>query len=210
MPAGSIERTNARKEEIINACEKLYQTMNFKDITLKDIGNETSFSRTSIYNYFQTKEEIFLALLKREYDLWIQSLGDVTEAHEKMSDEEIADTLAKTLEQRPQLLKILSMNHYDLEENSRMEHLVEFKVSYGNALKTVGEMLSKFRPDMDEKKRREFVYTFFPFMFGIYPYTVVSEKQKEAMTEAGVDYTYSSLYEFIYNAVQRMLPNRTE
>ena len=30
MPAGSIERTSARKEEIINACEKLYQTMNFK------------------------------------------------------------------------------------------------------------------------------------------------------------------------------------
>ena len=58
MPAGSIERTNARKEEIINACEKLYQTMSFKDITLKEIGKETSFSRTSIYNYFQTKEEM--------------------------------------------------------------------------------------------------------------------------------------------------------
>ena len=65
MPAASAERTNARKEEIVNACEKLYQTMSFKDITLKEIGKETSFSRTSIYNYFQTKEEIFLALLKR-------------------------------------------------------------------------------------------------------------------------------------------------
>lgn len=64
MPARSEERTNARKEEIINACEMLYQTMNFKDITIKEIGNVTSFSRTSIYNYFETKEEIFLALLK--------------------------------------------------------------------------------------------------------------------------------------------------
>jgi len=34
MPKGSPERTAARKEEIINACEKLYQTMSFKDITL--------------------------------------------------------------------------------------------------------------------------------------------------------------------------------
>ena len=34
MPARSEERTNARKEEIINACEMLYQTMNFKDITI--------------------------------------------------------------------------------------------------------------------------------------------------------------------------------
>ena len=68
MPAGSEARTNARKEEIINACEELYQTVSFKDITLKDIAAKTTFSRTSIYNYFQTKEEIFLALLKREYD----------------------------------------------------------------------------------------------------------------------------------------------
>lgn len=205
MPAGSIERTNARKEEIINACEKLYQTMSFKDITLKEIGKETSFSRTSIYNYYQTKEEIFLALLKREYDSWITQLNDVTESKDTMSDDEIADVLARTLDEHKQLLKIMSMNHYDLEENSRMEQLVEFKVSYGNALKAVMAMLAKFRKDMDIEKRQEFVYSFFPFMFGIYPYTVVTEKQKEAMKLAGVDYTYSSLYDLTFVAVKRIL-----
>lgn len=207
MPAGSMERTNARKEEIINACEKLYQTMSFKDITLKKIGKETSFSRTSIYNYFQTKEEIFLALLKREYDQWIAQLNKAMESKENMTDDEIADILAKTLDEHQQLLKIMSMNHYDLEENSRMELLVEFKVSYGNALKTVMAMLAKFRKDMDIEKRQEFVYSFFPFMFGIYPYTVVTEKQKEAMRLAGVDYTYSSLYDLTFVAARRMLKN---
>lgn len=207
MPAGSIERTNARKEEIINACEKLYQTMSFKDITLKEIGKETSFSRTSIYNYFQTKEEIFLALLKREYDSWIDQLNEATEGHETMTDDEIADVLARTLDHHRQLLKIMSMNHYDLEENSRMELLVEFKASYGNAMKTVMAILARFRKDMDAKKRQEFIYSFFPFMFGIYPYTVVTEKQREAMKLAGVDYTYSSLYDLTFVAVKRMLKN---
>ena len=70
MPKGSEELTNARKEEIINACASLYETMGFKDITIRDIGAKTSFTRTSIYNYFQTKEEIFLALLQREYEHW--------------------------------------------------------------------------------------------------------------------------------------------
>ena len=207
MPAASAERTNARKEEIVNACEKLYQTMSFKDITLKEIGKETSFSRTSIYNYFQTKEEIFLALLKREYDLWITQIKEEIETHETLSDDGIADVLAKTLCDRRQLLKIMSMNHYDLEENSRMEQLVEFKVSYGTAMKTVMQLLEKFRSDMDEKKRQEFIYSFFPFMFGIYPYTVVSEKQKQAMEQAGVNYIYSSLYDLTCNAVRKMLKN---
>ena len=205
MPAGSIERTNARKEEIINACEKLYQTMSFKDITLKEIGKETSFSRTSIYNYFQTKEEIFLALLKREYDAWIRELCEAMESEETMTDDQIADVLARTLDNHRQLLKIMSMNHYDLEENSRMELLVEFKVSYGNAMKTVMAMLAKFRKDMDIEKRQEFVYSFFPFMFGIYPYTVVTDKQKKAMEEAGVDYTYNSVYELTKAAIKKLL-----
>ena len=74
MPRGSEELTNARKEEIINACASLYETMSFRDITIRDIGEKTSFTRTSIYNYFQTREEIFLALLKREDEMWSGSL----------------------------------------------------------------------------------------------------------------------------------------
>lgn len=74
MPKGSEKLTNARKEEIINACASLYRTMSFRDITIRDIGEKTSFTRTSIYNYFQTREEIFLALLKREHEMWSGSL----------------------------------------------------------------------------------------------------------------------------------------
>ena len=75
------------------------------------------------------------------------------------------------------------------------------------AMKTVTAMLTKFRKDMDIEKRQEFIYSFFPFMFGIYPYTVVTEKQKEAMKLAGVDYTYSSLYDLTFVAARRMLKN---
>lgn len=205
MPAGSIKRTNARKEEIINACEKLYRTMSFKEITIKEIGNVTSFSRTSIYNYYETKEEIFLALLKREYDTWVLNLKEIIEKNNKMNNEQIAKAIAHSLDERQQLLKILSMNHYDLEENSRMELLIEFKVSYGNALKTMTKLLEKFRPDIDGRKRKEFIYAFFPFMFGIYPYTVVTEKQKEAMKAAKIDYVYSSVYDLTYVEVKKLL-----
>ena len=84
---------------------------------------------------------------------------------------------------------------------------MDFKVSYGNALKTVRKILAVFKTDMDTQKQQDFVYSFFPFMFGIYPYTVVTEKQKKAMESAGVDYTYRSLYDLTFVAVKRMLKN---
>ena len=205
MPRGSPELTNARKEEIINACEKLYQTMSFKEITLKEIGNATSFTRTSIYNYFQTKEEIFLALLQREYTLWVADLEQLMEENAVLTKDEFADKLARSLERRGQLLKIMSMNHYDMESSSRPERLTEFKMAYGRSLYTVMRCLEQYFPDMSALDKQDFLYTFFPFMFGIYPYTVVTEKQRRAMEEAGVNYVFMTVYEIAYSCIKRLL-----
>lgn len=205
MPKGSKELTAARKDEIITACAELYKTMSFKEITIKDIGMVTSFTRTSIYNYFQTKEEIFLALLQREYELWIGKLEQIQARHENMTRMEFASALAHSLEERPDLLKLLSMNLYDMEENSRMERLIEFKVVYGRSLDQVDGCLIRFFPEMTKQERRDFIYLFFPFMFGIYPYTVVTEKQRRAMAQAGVDYADISIYEMLYAQVKKLL-----
>ena len=205
MPKGSPERTAARKEEIISACEKLYQTMSFKDITLKEIGNETSFSRPTIYNYFQTKEEIFLALFEREYVRWNAELQSILQDNETLSKEQIADELATSLANRGQLLKLLSMNNFDMEANSRPELLVSFKVAYGESIKCVRSILTKFCPEKSPQEIQNILYVFFPFMFGIYPYTAVTDKQREAMKQANVDYVYQSIFEITNNCLLKLL-----
>lgn len=83
MRCERTQRTDrARKEEIITACAEPYKTMSFKEITLKEIGSATSLTRTSIYNYFQKKEEIFLALLQREYERWNDRLRQIQAEHD--------------------------------------------------------------------------------------------------------------------------------
>ena len=205
MPKGSPERTAARKEEIISACEKLYQTMSFKDITLKEIGNETSFSRPTIYNYFQTKEEIFLALYEREYDRWNGELTEILQNNETLTKEQIAEKIATSIANREQLLKLLSMNNYDMEANSRPELLTSFKVAYGESVRNVCRILTKFCPEKSVQEIQDFIYVFFPFMFGIYPYTAVTDKQREAMKQANVDYVYQSIFEITNNCLLKLL-----
>ena len=105
MPKGSVELINSRKEEIVAACRKLYETMSYKEITLKEIAEETSFTRPSIYNYFETKEEIFLALFGKEYELFSQDLDRLCAENERLSLDELASALAQALEKRMMLLK---------------------------------------------------------------------------------------------------------
>ena len=202
MPKGSPELTASRKEEIINACEKLYQTMSFKEITIRDIGAVTSFTRTSIYNYFQTKEEIFLSLMQREYELWAAEVNTLAEEHNTMSANDFAAAMAHSLEKHEQLLKLLAMNHYDMEENSRPERLTEFKVAYGASLDAVRACVKKFFPETDCES---FIFVFFPFLFGVYPYSVATQKQLDAMREAGMKFKMHSIYEIIYSCVMQLL-----
>lgn len=202
MPKGSPELTASRREEIIAACEKLYQTMRFKEITLKEISVETSFSRPSIYNYFQTKEEIFLALMQREYAQWAQEVHAIAAEHDAMTAEAFAEAIAHSLEEREQLLKLLAMNHYDMEEHSRPERLTEFKVAYGASLDAVRGCLQKFFPAVDSER---FLFVFFPFLFGVYPYAVATEKQLNAMRDAKMEFRMHSIYELIYDCVMQLL-----
>lgn len=205
MPKASKELTESRTDEIIEACARLYAVKSFKDITIKDIAAATSFTRTSIYNYFQTKEEIFLSLFQREYVLWTDTLTRLCAENSAMSRMDFAQALAHSLEERTTLLKLLSMNLYDMEANSRMERLVEFKRAYGGAIRAVDMCLEKFFAEMSKQDRQDFIFAFFPFMFGIYPYTSVTQKQRGAMIQAGVEYVYMSVYELTVREVRRLL-----
>ena len=205
MPRESKKISNMRKDEIINACASLYETMGFRDITIRDIGNRTTFSRTSIYNYFQTKEEIFLALLQREHQAWADDLENIANENESLTAEEFADKVARSLEKRGYMLKLMCMNLYDMECSSRIENLVSFKLAYANTLKVLTHCLEKFFPDMASDDIQKFIYAFFPFLFGVYPYTSTTEKQKEAMEIANIDYIEHSVYEIVKPFIMKIL-----
>ena len=205
MRKGTPEEIARKREEIVDACEQLYQTTSFREITLKEISKITSFSRPTIYNYFETKEEIFLALFKREYDRWNEELTAIYEENDRLTKTELAGKIAQSLAGREQLLKLLSMNNYDMEANSRQELLTSFKESYGGSLRRMSRLLTKFCPDMSVSDIQNFIYIFFPFMFGIYPYTEVTEKQRTAMEEAGINYVYQTVYELTYSCLIRLL-----
>lgn len=205
MPRGSEALTNARREEIVDACAQLYGTMSFKDITIREIGKVTSCTRTSIYNYFETKEEIFLALLQREYALWNGQLRAIRESSEHLTRTGLADAMARSLEEREVMLKLLSTNLHDIEETSRMERLVEFKAVYAQTFREVEALLDKFLPALGDAERGTFVGSLFPFVYGIYPYAKVTPKQRAAMEQAGMDIEERSIYDIAFAGIRRLL-----
>lgn len=196
---------DVRKEEILNACDKLYQEKGFGEITIKDISAETSFSRPSIYNYFETKEEIFLGLLTRECSLWSEDLKELSENNKKLGIKDLAEKIGETLEKRKTLLKIMAMNIYEIEENSRLERLAEYKVVFKESMESFALLMRKNIPDISEDRLGQIRYAFFPFMNGIYPYVYPTKKQCQAMDQTGVTYKKTSIREVTANLLYQIL-----
>ena len=191
------ERAQARSEEIVNACEQLFKTMHYKDINIKEIAEKTTFSRPSIYNYFLTKEEIFLALLTREYKGWTKDLQKMEKVEGEDGRRTFAISSALILEKRTALLKLLSMDLNEMELNCRMEKLVEFKKVYGRMMVAFACAVKRLCEDMGDNEIDRFMYAYLPMVQGVYPYAFESDMQKAAMQQAGVSPTGKSLHELL-------------
>ncbi len=194
-----------RREEIMDACEELFAHEEYADINLKEISKITSFSRPTIYNYFTTKEEIFLALLTREYEHWIETIKKLMRDTATLSADEFAEKIADSFAAQPLMLRIISLNLQDLETRTRYEHVVIFKKAYGAMLRVMQEALDQYFPGFTTDKKEAILYAFFPFLYGVYPYTVVTEVQRQAMQEAGIDYKYKSEKQLIQACLLQLL-----
>ena len=205
MPKGSKELTKARKDEIVNACAELYDKMPYKEITPGKISELTSFTRTSIYNYFKTREEIFLALLQREYEEWTRALTALAESKTALDADGFAREIAHSLSCRGRMFKLLSVNIYEIEAESREENLVLFKRAYGAAIAALRACLRRFFPVLEKKDEEVFVYAFLPFLFGVYPYAHATQKQISAMQKAGVEVPSLSEFSLVSDFLKALL-----
>ena len=193
-----------RKEEIINACEKLYQKLDFKDINIKLIGDKISVGRTSIYNYFETKEEIFLALLEREYLKWNEDLINILTQNKKLKKENFIDKITESLIKRKTLLKLISINMFEMEANSRVENITNFKLTFKETVSLLEQCLSKFF-NVKNSEAEEITFTILPFLVGIYPYTSVKNKMKEAINKADFEYKFYTDKEMLKIGLSKIL-----
>lgn len=208
MPKGSPELTEKRKNEILDACEKIYRTQGFYGVTIKEISTEISLTRPAIYNYFETKEEILLGLLTREYGEWCGGLEGLAVSATAMDRRELSVQMAHTLEDKETLLRILNMNLFEIEQNSRVERLAEFKKLYQRSIKAMDAILKAYKPDVTDLECEGFHETFSAFLFGVFPFTKHTEKQKEAMELAGAEWNEPGIYDMVDRCLLKLIPEK--
>ena len=101
------------------------------------------------------------------------------------------------MQERRYFLKLISWNHYELEENSRTERLAEVQQITYNAIKTILMCLDNFFPSVTDTAKKEFQQNFFIFLYGIDSYTNGSNSQKKALQYSGITYNPIQVYDVV-------------
>ena len=74
--------TELRQKIILEAAENLFLSEGYDGTTMDQIAEESEFSKGTLYNYFKSKEELYLAIGVKAYDLIVQYTEDFTNKEE--------------------------------------------------------------------------------------------------------------------------------
>ena len=170
-----------RRQEILEACDTLYTNRGYDAVNLKEISEMTSITRTAIYTYYKTKEEIFLDILKQEYLNWQIDLEVGFSQIDTLSKEDYCNFLTNSLMNHEKLLKLLAEHYDSIENNSRSEKLSQYKRNIHPLFSTFFQGTKKFFPESTDNVAKHFRLFFFASVGSIYSMTNPTEKQIAAM-----------------------------
>ena len=183
--ARTQEQIKSRQNEILCACRKIYMEEGYEGVTLKKISDMTSFTRPAIYSYYKTKEEIFLDILKEEFSLWRADLLSRCASVSEYTRQQFCETLSDSICDRTALLELLAVHLNPIENNTRLERLVEFKKTVYEYFDVLKQETDRFFPNQETSEKDEFFNLFIIYINGLYPCVFHSKIQKEAMALVG-------------------------
>jgi AcrR family transcriptional regulator len=179
--ARTEEQKESRVAEIVAATARLYETHRLEDINLSLIAKEAKFTRSNLYKYFNTKEEIFLEFIKRDIERWRQDLLAAYERDRTYSVEEFASIWVRVLVKHPRFLRLQSILYTILEKNVSVQSLVDFKRRLNDDVSAVVELMCTVLPVCNQGKAAEFILLQSAMASGLYAMTNISDVQQEVL-----------------------------
>jgi len=207
--ARSDEQIEQRINEIVDATARLYEENRFEDITFAMIAKEANFTRSNLYRYFQTKEDIFLELMKHDLADWRK---DILEnfADGNPTVHEAAEISVALILKHKRLIKLFTILFTLLEPNSSLEALTAFKRKITEELGMVAQFLSTALPFSSVETAADFLTAQSSLAIGTYHMLDLTPKQKEAMQAIGMDTNPEYSRQKLVHAIELLLQGLTE
>lgn len=147
--ARSSEDKQARRDTILTAAAAAFVAEPFDVITVESVARRAGLAKGTVYLYFASKEELFLALTWEAIAGWLDALdAALRDTRRGAAAGSLARRIVSTLEGRRQLLRLLGILHAVLERNVAARAIVTFKASVLQRLVGTSDHLRRVLPHL--------------------------------------------------------------
>ena len=177
--ARTDDKKNERKEAIYKAALSLFNDKGYEGVSFNAIAVEAGFTKSNMYRYFSSKEDIFLNIFKSLFENWA---ADCTQKLQTLKQnpevKKFAETWVASHIPHPQFLDLTTILFVSLEGNSSYEQLLEFKTLSMGLLFQLAVEISKVYPEIEGEKAFRFLTLSFAASAN---YWAAESKQNEAL-----------------------------
>lgn len=178
--ARTEEKKNERKETIYKAAFKLFRENGYDNVSFNGIASESGFTKSNMYRYFSSKDEIFLNIFAGLFNEWFKEcIKNLKELKEGDDVSDFANTWVNSLLSHQQFLDLTPILFVSLERNSSYKQLLEFKELAKDLLFKISIEINRIFPKVEGEK----VYRFLNLCFAATSNFWAASKQNKALKE---------------------------
>ncbi len=172
----------AKKLEIVEVAARLFHEEDYGAITMSRIAREAGVAKGTLYLYFRTKEELFLALLMDRLQGWFADYAPLLrDLSGPMHPKDLAAVLAQAATTRPDLIRLIALLHGVLERNISVEQARDFKRQMLAFSMGLGQALERVFPMFQPGDGLHFCLYYYSIVVGLYQMSSPAPDVKEAL-----------------------------
>lgn len=152
----------SRKNEIFEATLSLFKELGYENVSFNRIAKEAGFTKSNMYRYFKSKEDIFLSIFGELFKTWqMNYMDELRTLKVNESYTVFAETWVDSYLKHPNFLDLVPLLFISLERNSSYEQLSKFKSMSKELLFEVSLEVCRVYPSLEPDRAFRLINTSF-------------------------------------------------
>jgi len=168
--AKSKEQKLKKRTLLLNEVNKMYQSKGFHEIKVLDIATNCGVSKGTVFNYFDSKETLFLTLLIQEYGKWFDGLNqrieDLDHSNEMMLIKVVTKYIDQSMGDNIRLFHLIGLGHSHLEHNVSLRMAEKYRRFLNDRASELGFQIASKVDSISRVQGIKIVVTLHTFFVG--------------------------------------------
>jgi AcrR family transcriptional regulator len=161
------EEKEERRNAILTAAEGLLDLHSSSLPSVAEIAAAAGLAKGSVYNYFRTKEEVYLGVLAAGLLRWLGAL-DAQLSRENSTIDEILNVYVDFCEAEPLTMRLACLASTVLEENISEELAYQFKSHLADGVRMISAKLQQKNTHFDTASAQALFLSSYALTLGIW------------------------------------------